>query len=325
MIYVGIDVSLQRLEVGTAERRRLTRSFANTAAGIQALLQGLGAWGEGEQPHLILEPTSTYHQALVVALAAAGVRYTLINPRRTRAYAQLQGRRAKTDRVDAHLLAALGESEHPEPSLPPLPDQEALKALRRHRDWLESEARAVRSRLEAARRSPWAPAAVLASLERTLRQLEEEAQSLSRDLEAHVAAEPVLAAQVQLLRTIQGVGERTAVLVLSELPPVERCRSAKAWAAFCGVHPAIEQSGMHTWSHLSREGPARVRGQLYLAGVSALRWNPVVQAQGERLQARGKSGKVRAVAAMHKLLRLCYGVLKSGQPFDPTRHLLPTP
>ena len=127
---------------------------------------------------------------------------------------------------------------------------------------------------------------------------------------------------MELLTSIPGVGKKTALLVLSELPPVTSCSSARSWVAFCGLNPEPRDSGKAHHSRLSRIGTARVRAGLYLPAVSALRWNPLVKALGDRLKARGKIGRVRVVAAMHKLLRLCFGVLKSGRPFDLAAHQL---
>jgi transposase len=249
-----------------------------------------------------------------------GILYTLVNPAHTAAYARLQGKRAKTDRVDAQLLASLGESQHPEPSQPPQEAQEGLKALGRHLDWLEGELRAARNRLETVRFSPWTPKEVVDSLERTIQRLEEEACQVREAMQARQQEHQEWQAQMELLTSIPGVGEQTARLVLSELPPVASCPSARNWVAFCGLNPEPRQSGRSHYSRLSRVGTARVRAGLYLPAVSALRWNPVVKALGQRLRERGKSGRVRVVAAMHKLLRLCFGVLKSGRPFDLSLH-----
>jgi transposase len=272
------------------------------------------------ESQVILEPTRTYHQPLVQALAAEGIPYTVINPARTAAFARLRGVRAKTDRVDARLLARLGESQQPEASLPPDPAQEEQRALRRHLVWLEQEAQRTRNRLEAAQVSPWTPPAVVESLERTVRQLEEEARAAQEALDQHRSTDRPLAAQGALLTSIPGIGTATAQLLVTALPPVERCTQAKQWVAFCGLNPEPRESGNSRYSRLSRGGTARVRAGLYLPAVSALRWNPVVKAQSDRLRARGKSGRVRVVAAMHKLLRLCFGVLKSGRPFDLSLH-----
>ena len=269
---------------------------------------------------LIVEPTSTYHHPLVRALGAQGVTYTLINPARTAAFARVQGKRAKTDPVDARLLASLGESQQPEPSPPPEEDQEGLKALRRHWEWLEKELRAARNRLDTASFSPWTPKEVLDSLERTIQQLEEEIKRVREAMASQQEQNQDWSRQMELLTTIPGVVEQTATLLLTELPPVTRCSSAGTWAAFCGLNPEPRQSGKGHYSRLSRVGSPRVRAGLYLPAISALRWNPVVKALGERMRGRGKTGRVRIVAAMHKLLRLCFGVLKSGRPFDLSLH-----
>ncbi len=244
----------------------------------------------------------------------------MINPANTAAFSQVQGKRAKTDPVDARLLASFGESQQPKPTPPPEEHQEGLKALRRHLVWLEKELQAARNRLDTASFSPWTPQEVLDSLERTIQQLEEEIKLVRAAMASQQEQNQEWTRQMELLTTIPGVGEQTARLLLTELPPVARCPSARTWAAFCGLNPEPRQSGKGHYSRLSRKGTARVRAGLYLPAVSALRWNPVVKALGERLRGRGQTGRVRIVAAMHKLLRLCFGVLKSGRTFDLSLH-----
>jgi transposase len=266
---------------------------------------------------VVLEPTSTYHHLLVQALARAGLRYKVINPAHTKAFAQAQGKRAKTDQVDARLLAAYGESQKPEPS-PGLDEaQEELKALRRHLEWLEDQAQMVRGRLEAARHSPWTPKEVARSLERTLREREEEVGRIKEALERKIAQDERWEREVRLVESIPGIGWRSAVLVVSEMPSVGQCSSAKSWAAFYGVHPAIHQSGKASKSKLSRAGAPRLRRRLFMAAVATLSWNPSIRALNQRLKLRGKTGMQRVMAAMHKLLRQCFGVLKTGSPFNP--------
>ena len=320
MTYVGVDVSSDTLEVCESQTGQVA-GFANTSTGITEALE----WLEAMSPtlggvHLVIEPTSTYHQDLVDAVVRRGIDYSLVNPASTAAYSRVLLNRAKTDRVDARLLAAMGKSVGPRPSNPPDQDQEQLRALRRHLGWLEKECQATRNRLEAARRSPWAPRAVLGSLERTLKQLEQEAKRVKGSVDAFVEHNSQLHEQIELLTSIPGVGHRTAILILSELPSVRECLSAKSWVAFCGLNPEPRESGKTRSSRLSRVGTSRVRAGLYLAAVSALRWNPPIRAMGNRLMARGKAGKVRVVAAMAKLLRICFGVLKSRKPFDLVYH-----
>lgn len=316
--YLGVDVSSQSLEVGNASGT-LRGHFANTAQGIMCLL----GWVHRQAPegvHVVLEPTSTYHHLVIDALRCKGVPYTLINPAHSAAFATVQGKRAKTDRSDAQLLAALGESQQPEPSPPLDEEQERVKTLRRHLAWLEGEARAARNRLETARRSPWTLPEVIASLERTATALEEEAAQVAHLLETRVEAHPQWGHAIALLTTVPGIGVKTAIVLVSELPAQARCASSKAWVAFCGVNPEPRESGTSRYSRLSRRGRPRLRAALYMAAVSAMRWNPVVHALCQRLQAKGKSGRVRVMAAMNKLLHLCFGVLRSGRPFDLSLH-----
>ena len=323
MEYIGVDVSKASLEVSNALGTR-RKKFDNTASGIRRLSDWLKLGSEEEGVHLVIEPTSSYHLPLLQALASGGTACSTINPARSAAFARAKGLRAKTDPVDARMLASLGETQQPQPDMPPDEGREEAKATRRHLEWLEQEVRRVRNRREAAQFSPWTPDAVLDSLERTIDQLEEEIAKLRKSLDQQLESHPKLAAQLQLLLSIPGVGKKTAQLLLSEMPAVSNFTDGGQWAAFCGLTPEPRQSGKGNYSRLCRAGTARVRAGLYLPAVCALRHNPLVMELGERLLARGKSSRVRIVAAMHKLMRLCYGVLKSGRPFDPN-HNKPIP
>lgn len=313
--YAGVDVSLEHLDLALPGQRRTLR-FANNAAGIAALVAQLPA-----DVQVILEPTSTYHHSLICALGEAAVAYCCVNPARVRALASVRNLRAKTDPVDARLLLAFGETQHPPPQHAPDAAQEELKALRRHLEWLEQTIQAARNRQGAAARSPWTPPEVRQSLERTIRELEEEARAVQERLHARVVQDERCQQELALLTSIPGIGRETALVLLSELPPVAQCASAKSWVAYSGISPAIQQSGKKQASQLSRVGSARVRRALYLPAVSALRWNPTVRALNTRLLGRSKPGKVRVVAAMNKLLCLAFGVLKTGSPYNPLHPL----
>lgn len=314
MHYVGVDVSCDNLEVYKAQSAELL-SFANTTEGIASLLCTLD-----EDSQLILEPTSTYHHALLCELITNNFSYTLINPASIAAYARALNLRAKTDKADAKLLAEFASAHNLEPSTPPDQAQQQLKTLRRHIEWLEKETQATRNRLEAAKRSPWTPAAVLRSLKRTIQQLEAEANDTQQAVNEHLEAQQELLDKIELLTSIPGVGRKTAIMVLSEMPAVEGCASAKDWVAFSGLNPQIRQSGKGSFSRLSRMGSHRLRAKLYLPAVTALRFNPLVRQTAQRLKSRGKSGKLVVVAAMNKLIRLCFGVLRTARPFDLSMH-----
>ena len=236
MEYLGVDVATGTLEVADASGSR-GRSFPNTPPGIEEFVGWLTRNCPHSGWHLIVEPTSTYHHPLVSSLVAQGLAYTLINPAHTAAFAKVQGKRAKTDRVDARLLASLGESQQPAPSLPPEEVQEGLRALRRHLEWLAKELQAARNRLDTAAFSPWTPREVLESLERTIEQLAEEIRRLGETIACQQQQDQEWSHQMQLLTSIPAIGNKTATLVLTELPPVANCTSAGSWVAFCGLNP----------------------------------------------------------------------------------------
>jgi len=339
MHYVGVDVAKASLEVSDAAGQR-RRTFKNTTPGITQMLDWLSRRfspsaststgsvrhsahhsGEAGGVQIILEPTSTYHHLLVEALSDGGIPFTVINPCRTKAYATLEGKRAKTDRVDAQLLASLGESQELRPSHHPDRRQEKLKSLRRHREWLEQEMRSARNRLDTARCSPWTDEHVIESLERTIGRLEKEVDVVEGKLDEAIEGEEISSMSVALLETIPGVARRTAIMILTELPEAWRCQSSRQWVAFCGLSPEQHQSGGSSWSKLSRAGSARIRRQLYMPAVAAMRWNPSIADHTARLAARGKTGKLAVVAAMNRLIRICFGVLRNQRPFDPQLHL----
>ncbi len=190
--------------------------------------------------------------------------------------------------------------------------------MRRHLEWLEQELQATRNRLDAARFSPWTPQAVLDSLERTIAQLTEEIKAVQQAVSRQLEQDSPWSRPVELLTSIPGVGTQRAALLLSEMPPVRRCTRAGQWVAFCGLAPEPRQSGKGHYSRLSRVGPPGSGGPL-----PARHQRPALESCGTGLGpaiARpGQDRTGRIVAAMHKLLRLCFGVLKSGQPFDPNR------
>ena len=138
-------------------------------------------------------------------------------------------------------------------------------------DWLHQEATRARNRLGAALHSPWTPGSLRESLERTIRELEEEAGRIEGELHTAVEADAVWKQQLGLLTSIPGIGWKSAVLLLCELPPVERFTSAKQWAVFGGICPAVHESGQVSFGFLSRAGSPRIRKGLYLSAMSTMR------------------------------------------------------
>lgn len=320
MHYLGIDVSLATLEASDSEGS-LHRTFPNSPAGLNQLVRWVRRKLPEGDARVVLEPTSTYHESAVLRLTQAGIGHVLVSPLRARRYAGAIGLRAKTDRVDAQMLARMGEREELAASMPPEEGKQRLRALRRHLEWIEDELRGVHNRLGSVEHSPYTPAGVTRSLRRLIKDLERQAQKTEREIEEMVGSDEQLSSMTELLVSVPGVGVKTALLLLSELPATDECKDSRSWPAYCGVTPRTVQSGTVNYGVLSRAGRPELRARLYMATISAIRSNPAVQAYAARLAERGKTGKKAIMAAMHKLLRICYGVLKNRSPFNPDLHL----
>ncbi len=321
MHYLGIDVSKATLDVSDASgANRL--SSENSRNGVRKIIKWAQDTFEGDLL-CVVEPTSTYHHVLIDELSRADIAFTIINPARTKAYSLSVGLRAKTDKIDAQLLASLGDTQQLAPSHRPEMAQEQFKSLRRHKESFEQDIRSLKNRFEAASASPWADKEVVRSLRSTIRHLEKQVESAGRKLAQLMSEDETYSTLSDLLQTIPGVALKSAQLLLSEMPPVWQCDSSRAWVAFAGVCPQPFQSGQSSYSRLSRMGSKRVRVQLYMAAIVAMKHNPAVADLVERLKTRGKSGKLVVMAAMNKLIRICYGVIKSRRPFDPTLNRTP--
>jgi transposase len=289
------------------------KHFANSPAGFQALL----AWLQKRsvtQVHACREATGTYGEALATFLHDQGHRVSVVNPKRIAHYAKSRLSRAKTDKGDAHLIAAFCQQEQPTAWTPSDPMYRTLRALLRHREARVQTRQRERNRLG----SGCHPAAVRTSLQAFLTYLETALEKVEQAIRAHLAAHPELQAQRKLLLSIPGIGEATAHWLLAELGGAHGFRSARQAAAFVGLDPRLLQSGV--WqgqTRLSKQGNALLRAALYFPALTALRFNPVLQAFAARLRERGKGKMVIVGAVMRKLVHLAFGVLHNDKAFDP--------
>jgi transposase len=315
--FVGIDVSKDSLDTclllpGGKERRS---AFANDTRGHAALLAWADRHAAGLALHFCLEATGPYSEAPAAALADAGRLVSVANPARVKAHAAASGQGNKTDPADARAVAQFARDRCPPAWQPPTPEVRQLQGLvRRVEDLVEMAAR-EKGRLA----SPALTPAARRSVQRTLRLLEKEADTVRAEADALVAATEALRADRELLETIPGVGRQTATTVLAELPAVERLPRAQSAAASAGLAPREYRSGtsVRLRTRLSKAGNARLRKALYLPTLTAIRFNPLLKRFFERLVAAGKP-KMQAVGAcMRKLVMVCYGVLKNRAPFDP--------
>lgn len=316
---LGIDVSKDTLDVCLLQdNRALHQRFANAADGHAALLAWLGAQGVA-QAQIALEATGAYSLAVAAAAQAAGHHVAVLNPRRLLDFARSLGRRNKTDRADAQIIARFAATQPLEAWQPLPPAQALLRELLRRQADLEVALQAEQRRLETA---PAAPA-LRQSLRRAQRWLGAELARLQKAIVAHLSATPALAADIARLEAIPGIGQKTARLLAAEIP--RHFKNARAVAAWLGVVPRQCQSGtsVRKASRIGHAAPA-LRPKLYFPALTAMRHDPRCKALAERLRAAGKTPMQIVFAVLHKLVRTAFGLLKSSADYNPNHTLFST-
>ena len=305
--FVGIDVAKATLDVAVLPSGE-TWTTANESAGFPDLVQRLTRLA----PTLIvLEATGGYEDVVVATLGQAGLPVVVVNPRQVRAFGRALGQLAKTDRIDAALLARFAERVRPTPR--PLPDADAqtLEALLARRRQLVEMLTAERQRLQLAR----APR-VRRSLQEHIRWLERQVQDTDAELTATIQASPLWRATDDLLRSVPGIGPVASQTLIGALPELGQL-SPKAIAALVGVAPHACDSGTLRGRRQIWGGRSEVRAVLYMATLTATRHNPVIRAFFARLRAAGKPAKVALVACMRKLLIILNAMVRGGTPWQP--------
>jgi len=305
-VVVGIDVSKAALDVAVRPSGTAWRT-TNDAAGIAALVTQVRAV---TPVCVVLEATGGLERAATAALAAAGLPVAVVNPRQVRDFAKATGRLAKTDALDAAVLAHFGEAVQPPPR--PIPDAQAqaLAELITRRQQLVEMRTAEQNRLGSLTGSRRTRVAA------HLAWLRQELADLEAELDAAIQASPVWRARDHLLQSVPGVGPvvaRTLVADLPELGTLDR----KRLAALVGVAPLNRDSSRFRGRRGVWGGRARVRSALYMAALVGTRRNPVLAAFYARLLAAGKPKKVALVACMHKLLRILNALLRTQTPWQP--------
>ena len=306
--FIGIDVSKATLDVavaGTAE----AWSVANTTEGVQDLV---GRLRKLEPQLIVLEATGGLERRAVGALAGAGLPVVAVNPRQVRDFAKATGKLAKTDAIDAAVLALFGERIRPE--LRPLKDAEAqeLEALVVRRRQVVEMITAEKNRLSAAPPSK----RVRTMIGRTIEWLQKQLEDTDRDLDKAVMSSPAWREKDELLRSVPGVGKVLSRTLLSLVPELGSL-SHKQLAALIGVAPLNRDSGTMRGRRLVWGGRAQVREVLYMAALAAARYNPVIHAFRARLLAAGKLRKVAIVACMRKLLTILNAMISSNTRWAP--------
>jgi transposase len=269
--------------------------------------------------HVCMEATGRYYEALADFLYEGGYAVSVVNPARIKAYADSQLARNKTDHLDAALIADFCRTQDPPLWTPPPPEWRELQALVRHLEDLQTDFQRQRNRQHALRHSAHPSPTVLANLEQQLSLLQTQIQQVKHAIAQHLDHHPDLKRDKDLLTSIPGIGDLTAGKLLAEFRCIRDFTDVRQLVAFAGLNPRQHQSGKTARGHtpMSKQGRATLRAALFLPAVVAKTHAQALQPLVARLQARGLSKMEIVVAVMRKLLHLVYGILKSGQPFDP--------
>lgn len=310
---VGIDVSLAWLDVvvgASGPRERVP----NTASGHAALAKKLMALAPEQRPELVvMEATGGLERTVATALTEAGLAVAVVNPRRVRDFARCTGHLAKTDAIDAQVLAEYGEAVGPQPR--PRPDaatREGQSLVARRRQLVEMMTM-EKNRLKQA------PAKTQPGIRRHLEFLAGELARVEQELATVIKTNPIWSEIATRLQTVKGIGPVTAAVLVLDLPELGRL-DRKEIAALVGVAPFNRDSGRHRGTRFCSGGRAPVRTGLYMAIRTAIRFNPPIRAFHARLVAAGKRDKVAVVACIRRLLTILNVMIRTQQDWDPARH-----
>ena len=302
--YVGVDVSSNTLDIATHPRQQV-RSFRNTEAGINEAVTYLRKLA----PVLVvMEATGGLEMPLAAALSAAGIPVAVLNPRQVRDYAKSMGKLAKTDTIDAQVMADFAATVHPEPR--PLSDSQTqkLKDILTRRSQLNEMITAEKNRLYRARRP------VSDHIKAHIAWLERELDDMNSNLNRFIQESPIWREKDNLLQSVPGVGPVLSSTLLAEMPELGRL-NRKQIAALAGVAPLNRDSGKYRGKRTVWGGRAKVRAALYMSTLVATRRNAVIRCFYERLITAGKAKKAAITACMRKLLTILNAMMKHRTPW----------
>lgn len=302
--YVGIDVSKQKLDVAYHGENG-AKQYPNNQAGIAKMLRGLQA---RRIERVVIEATAGFEREAIKTMLQAGLPVALMNPTRVRRYAQAQGQHAKTDVIDAHVLAAYGAAMRPKiwKLKSEFEEQISLRVTRRRQ--------LIQMRTKEKNRLTTAHKENIASIERHLDWIDQEIEMLEKEMEEMILADPVYSEKVTLMKSVPGVGQVNALTLIAEMPELGNA-NRKQIAALAGLAPYNRDSGNKKGRRHTFGGRSSVRCALYMAALSAVRCNPKIKAFYERLLANGKEKKVALTACMRKLLVILNAIVRDQKPW----------
>ncbi len=302
--YVGIDVSKTQLDVAVGQVGETWRA-GNTDEGIAKTVERLKRL---EVSLVVVESTGGLERKLLRELQLAGVSFTLTNPHRVREFAKSVGLLAKTDKIDARLLARFGEAIRPTPTLLPSEAEQLLSALIARRSQLIDFRTAETNRLASAHPS------VQGSIQQLIGQLEEQIAQLDQQIDQFISHHPDFKDKDEILQSAPGIGPISSAILIADLPELGRLDRKKI-AALVGVAPFNNESGGWHGKRRTKGGREAVRKILYMATLAATRFNPEIKAFYQQLVKRGKHKKVALVACMRKFLTILNAMLRSSSPW----------
>jgi transposase len=307
--WAGVDVAKRHLDVTLSDHDRVRR-FPNDEPGVAALLDWLAA---REVPRLTVEGTGGYERLVLRTAQAQGLHVARVNPRQARDFARATGRLAKTDDIDARVLAAFGARLRPPATLPVDEGQEAHAAQVARRRQLQEMIGAEQNRLKQA--SP----VVRRSIETHIGWLEQELSEVEAGLKQRITLDSPQGEVAALLLAVPAVGPVLTHTLLADFPELGSLTGRQA-AALVGTAPLNRDSGTRRGRRTTWGGRSAVRAVLYMATMVAARHNPVIRPFYQRLLAAGKPRKVALVACMRKLLVILNAIVRDRRPWNPELH-----
>jgi transposase len=321
LLYAGIDVSKDKLDVAIASERDkvlANATFGNCLSDINGFKQ-LKKWikkhsKQFKNVHFCIESTNNYHEEIAEFLQDEGFIISVINPFQSKSFACSKLCRTKNDRVDAAMLANYCLIHQPEESVKTLEEIKTLRNYRRNLDRIVATRAEFKTKLQNCKDSN-----VAHVLEGTVSSLSESIAQMENLLKEHVKKNPELKQKMELLKTIPGIGDRTAYAILSEIHIEDgKNLNVKAQVAHAGLAPREHQSGssINGKTRICKTGNAELRKALYMPAMCCTVSNPVLCVFYNRLLDKGKPKMVALIAVMRKLLAICIGVLRTNQPFQ---------
>lgn len=301
--YVGIDVGSEKLDI-YIDSLNAWWEYPNTPAGCRSLIQKLRPLAP---ERIVLEPTGNYEKGLLKSLLASSLPAVRAHGALIRCFAGAMGQKAKSDPIDAKVLATFGRRMEPEVTELPPEDVQALRELRRYRDYLKQQITNFTNHLRLAETT-------LALGKNHLAQLKAMLAETEAKLKKQTQVSPEFHKQVELLCSVPGVGFLSAVAILTEIPEIGTL-SPKRIAALTGLAPFVQKSGKHVGQARIAGGRERARKAMYMPALAATRYNPIFKEFYQRLKGAGKPAKKALTACMRKLLCRLNAMIRDQQPW----------